>query len=100
MGINLVFSSLRLRPGDFPAGNLPECERLQERDGAGGGVQDLLGRRFRHLAVPHAAPQHHALLHDGEKSDSKKKKRFTVSRHDFTAVNVKQQRIGHDVGGW
>lgn len=57
-----------LRPGDVPAGVVPERERLSERDGGGRGDPDPSGRGLHHAAVPHAAPQRHALLHQGERN--------------------------------
>lgn len=64
--LNKYLSPLCCRPGDLPAGDVPERQRLPERDGAGRGVPDPCRRGLRHPAVPHAAPQRHALLLQGE----------------------------------
>lgn len=54
------------RPAAFAAGRLPGREDLPERDGAGRGLPHPRRRRLRHPAVPHAVPQRHALLQQGE----------------------------------
>lgn len=66
--LDFSFHLFCLRPGDFPAGSVPERKCVAEWDGAGRGVQDPHRGGFRHSAVPHAAPQCHTLIHTGEKT--------------------------------
>lgn len=63
----MFYFCVSLRPSDLPAGDVPERERHAERDGPGPGDQDPSAGGLRHAAVPHAGPQRHALLHQGEK---------------------------------
>lgn len=94
-------SALPHRPRDFPARERSKRDHRRERDGAGRAVRRPLRRGLHHAAVPHAGPQRHAVLQQGESVARTTADQglgdgvnpFTGCHHDWKHRNVYQHDL-------